>query len=70
MLAEFGGATVTLASSDPAHVAAPATITIPAGATTAKVMIATHPARSDRTVTLTATLAGAARTATVAVTLR
>lgn len=68
--APAGGVTVALASSDPALVAAPATVTVPAGATSAKVMIATHPARSDRTVTLTATLAGAARTAAVAVTLR
>ena len=68
--APAGGATVTLASSDPAQVPAPASLVVPAGAASAKAMIATRPARGDRTVTLTASLAGASSTATIAVMLR
>lgn len=68
--APAGGVSVALASSDPALVPAPATITVPAGATSAKVMIPTHPARSDRSATITASLAGVAKSAVVAVTLR
>ncbi len=68
--APAGGVSVTLASSDPAQVPAPATLAVPAGAMSAKVMIATRPARGDRTVALTASLAGVTRTANVAVMLR
>jgi hypothetical protein len=68
--APAGGISVALASSDPTQVAAPARLTVPAGETKAKVMIPTRPARADRSVTLTATLAGQARSAVLAVTLR
>jgi len=68
--APAGGAQVSLASSDPAQVPVPASVTVRAGATSAKARIATRPARSDRRVTLTASLAGSVQAATVAVTLR
>jgi hypothetical protein len=68
--APAGGAEVSLASSDPSRVMAPATVTVPAGATSAKVMVATRAARTERTATLTATLPGSSRAATLALTLR
>jgi hypothetical protein len=68
--APAGGAEVSLASSDPSRVMAPATVTVPAGASSAKVMVATRPARTERTATLTATLPGSSRAATLALTLR
>jgi trimeric autotransporter adhesin len=56
--APASGTVVTLASSDPAAAAAPASVTIPAGATSANFTLTTQPVTSQVLVSLTATLNG------------
>ena len=56
--APASGAVVTLASSDPAVASVPATVTIPAGSTSATFTITTQPVTSTTTVSFTATLNG------------
>lgn len=66
--APSGGAVVQLTSSRPAIAAVPASVTVPAGATSASFTITTvRPARK-RTVTVSATYAGVTRSATLTVT--
>jgi len=52
--APAGGIVVQLSSSDPSMAALPATVSIPAGATSASVTITTHPVRTTAGVTLAA----------------
>src|SRR5215469_5239045 len=56
--APASGAVVTLASSDPAVASVPATVTIPAGSTSATFTITTQPVTSTTTVSFSATLNG------------
>ncbi len=65
-----GGATVTLTISDPALAATPPAVVVPAGATSAKVMVGTRPTRRDARATLSATAGGVTRSAEIAVTVR
>lgn len=58
--APAGGAVVALASADAARAAVPASVTVPAGATTAAFLVATRPTRRDASVTITAGGGGAA----------
>ena len=53
-----GGAVVTLTNNDASLVNMPASITIPAGATTANFTIATNPATSEATIIITASNSG------------
>lgn len=57
--APSGGAVVALSSSDPATAAVPASVTIPAGATSASFTATTQPVSTAKNVTLTATWQGA-----------
>lgn len=68
--APAGGVPVSLASSDPGLVPVPATLLVPAGASSAKVLVVTRPSRVPRTAIVTASAGGVAQSATVAVTLR
>ena len=66
--APAGGALVTLSSSNPAVAAVPASLTIPAGATTSSAFTITTTAVSgSTTVNITANYAGVSRTATLTV---
>ncbi len=61
--APAGGAIVLLASSNPAVARVPASITIPAGAASAPVIVATSPVASSTQVTVTASATGASANA-------
>jgi len=63
--APSGGAVVALSSSDPATAAVPASVTIPAGATSASFTATTQPVSTAKNVTLTATWQGTSVQATV-----
>jgi hypothetical protein len=63
-----GGLTVTLSSSDPAVATVPASVTVPAGSTTAlPFTVTTLPVAQATAATITATAGGASRTAPVTV---
>src|SRR5207248_3066162 len=62
------GAVVTLSSDAGAVAAAPASVTVPAGATYAAVPLTTSAVEVPRTVTITASYGGQARSAVLAVT--
>ena len=64
--APSGGATVVLSSSDGAA-SVPATVTVPAGATSATFSIATGPVGNSTPVTITAAYAGATKTVSLSV---
>jgi hypothetical protein len=63
--APSGGAVVTLSSSDPATAGVPASVTIPAGATSASFTASTQPVGTAKNVTLTGTWQGASVQATL-----
>ncbi len=67
-IAPAAGLVVGLASSDKTVASVPASITVPAGATTASFTLTAPVVTATRTATLTATLAGVAKTAAVTVT--
>jgi hypothetical protein len=60
--APAAGTVVTLASSNPAVASAPASVTIPAGSTSASFTLTTQPVTSNTLVSFTATLNGQTRT--------
>jgi LmbE family N-acetylglucosaminyl deacetylase len=62
-----GGAVVTLASSSPAVATVPASVTVPAGATSASFPITTQPLTSPVSVTLSASYVGQTSTVSVRV---
>jgi len=68
--APAGGASVAVTSSNSALAIAPATIVVPAGAVTARVLVPTRPTRRDAGATLSASYGGATRTASIAITVR
>lgn len=65
--APAGGATVTLRSADPAAVAVPVSITVPAGSTRATFPVRSAPVADTRAVVLTASYAGASWTSALQV---
>jgi hypothetical protein len=66
--APAGGVVVSLSSSNPRIASLPATVTVPAGSTSATVTVTTKPVRTKTTLALSATLDGATQTATMVVT--
>jgi len=68
--APAGGVTVTLASSNAAVASVPAAVIVPEGRSTVPVRVTTRATRRAAAVTLTAGLAGSARTAVITVTVR
>jgi hypothetical protein len=66
--APAGGATVSLASSNPALVGVPASVTVDAGTTAHGFTVTTASVTSDTSATISATYNGVTRTATVTVT--
>jgi hypothetical protein len=66
--APAGGAVIALGSSRPAVVPVPATVTVPAGATSARFTVTTVRPSRKRIVTVSASYAGVTRSATVTVT--
>ena len=66
--APASGVSTTLTSNNPAIASVPATVVIPAGATSAKFTISTTPVSSATSVTLSANAAGLTKTAILAVT--
>ncbi len=68
--APAGGATVALSTSNALLARPPASIVVAAGATTRTFLIPTLPTRKDSAAAVTATYAGAAKTAPITVTLR
>jgi trimeric autotransporter adhesin len=67
-VAPSSGQTVSLSSSNVAVASVPATVSVPAGATTASFTVTTASVSSTSSVTLVATIGGAARTASLQVT--
>jgi hypothetical protein len=65
--APAGGAVVSLSSSHPYEVAAPTSVTVPAGATSANFGVATRPIPSAISVTITGWYGGATRSAVLTV---
>jgi len=65
--APAAGITVSLTSSNAGIVTVPATVTIPAGATSKSVTLATSSVRRENTVTITASYAGVSRTAAITI---
>jgi len=65
--APAGGTVVSLMSSNAAAAQVPATVTVPAGATTATFAVTTSPVAADTLVTITATHNSVSRTATLTV---
>jgi hypothetical protein len=63
-----GGGTVVTLSDNAAAATTPASITVPAGATSATFTVSTNAVSSPTSVTLTATLGSSSRTATLSVT--
>lgn len=68
--APAGGVAVGLATSHPALVVLPASVTVEAGETRARVLVQTRPSRAGTAVAVTATAGGTARTATLDLRLR
>jgi len=68
--APAGGATVAMTSSKQSLAAPPASIVVPAGATTATTVVTTRPTRHTATATLSASYAGVTKSATITVTSR
>ena len=66
--APAGGAAVSFTSSNPAVASVPATVTVPAGASSQAVGIATQPVATTTTVTLSAAYGSVTRTATLTIT--
>ncbi len=66
--APVGGALVSLSSSNTAAAQVPATVTVPAGQTSATFSVTTSPVAADTTVTITASYNSAVRTALLTVT--
>jgi hypothetical protein len=66
--APTGGAVVTLSSNNTAVATVPASVTVPAGATSATFTVTTTAVSTSTTVTLTGTYSGTSRTATLTVT--
>ncbi|TFZ00687.1 hypothetical protein EZ313_19760 [Ramlibacter henchirensis] len=66
--APSGGVVVALASSNPAVAAVPASVTVPAGATSASFAVTTSAVAANTGVTLTGTYNGTSRTASLTVT--
>lgn len=65
--APTGGATVTLASANPAAAAVPASLTVPAGASTATFTVTTSPVASSSSIVITASRLDVTKTATLTV---
>jgi probable HAF family extracellular repeat protein len=65
--APSGGVAVALSSSDTSVATVPASVTVPAGATSATFTVSTRSVSSDRTVTISASYGGVTRTATLTV---
>ena len=65
--APAAGITVSLTSSNAGIVTVPATVTIPAGATSKSVTLATSSVRRENTVTITASYAGVSRAAAITI---
>ncbi|HVK09511.1 MAG TPA: hypothetical protein VM597_12110, partial [Gemmataceae bacterium] len=68
--APAGGLVVSLSSGNPAVAGVPASVTVPAGATSASFTVTTAAVTANTTVTLTATAGGVTRTASLTVTPR
>ena len=68
--APAGGVVVGLASSNPSLATVPASVTVPAGASSATFAIGTGTTRRNRSVTLSASAAGRTLQATLTVTSR
>ena len=66
--APFGGAVISLSSSNPGAASVPATVTAPENSFTGSFTIATSPVAANTTVTITAAYNGTTRTATLTVT--
>jgi hypothetical protein len=65
--APAGGLKITLSSSDPSAASVPATVTIPAGATTAKFKVSHFKVSAETSVTISATLGSTSTTAVLTV---
>jgi len=68
--AQAGGATVAMTSSKPSLAAPPASVVVPAGATTATTLVTTGRTRHTANVTISASYAGVTRSATIKITPR
>jgi uncharacterized repeat protein (TIGR03803 family) len=66
--AASGGAVVALSSSSSSLASVPATVTVPAGATSASFVVSTQPVKRTKTTTITASYNGSSVSATLAVT--
>jgi hypothetical protein len=62
-----GGLTVALSSSRTSRATVPSSVTVPAGSSTATFTVSTPSSASQGSVTITATLYGVAKTATLTV---
>ena len=60
--APAGGTTVSLSSSAPGVASVPASVVVPAGATSARFVVTTYATKKNRVPTVSATLGGVTRT--------
>ncbi len=67
-VAPAGGASVVLSSSNPSFATVPASVSVPAGASSVSFSVATKPTHKTRSVTISASYGGVTKTVTLTVT--